>query len=108
MRSSSRPNDLGEFRVLAFLRQQLNERLDGDHAVFDFVRHARRERAEAGQPVEPSEVLLKTGVEVRLFKTTTISIGSRGFTGKMLARNAVAWPKGISRFKIALPLLAVP
>ena len=36
----------------------------------------------------------KTGVEVRLFKTTTISTGSRVFTGKMLARNAVGMAQG--------------
>ena len=49
----------------------------------------------------------KTGVEVRLFKTTTVSDSSPVFTGKILARNAAAWPKGISRFKTALPLRAV-
>ena len=53
------PDDLGEFRVPALLRQQVNECLDGHHAVLDFVCQARRERAQAGQPVQPPEILFE-------------------------------------------------
>ena len=47
------PDHFGQFRVRIFFCQQVNERLDGDHAVFDFVRHARRKQSEIRQPVEP-------------------------------------------------------
>jgi hypothetical protein len=47
------PDDFAQFRVLVFFQQQIHERLDGNHAILDLVRHAGRQHPEVGQPVQP-------------------------------------------------------
>ena len=90
------PDDLGQFGVLSFLRQHVHKGLDGHHAVFDFMRHAGRERAQAGQAVEPPEVLLKDrgGGQAVSIPRRQFPGGSHASTGRMLARNAVCGAEG--------------
>ena len=107
MRCSSRPTISVSSASWFFLRQQIHERLDGHHAVLDFVRHAGRKRAEAGQPVEPPQVLLEHRRGSQAVQHDDHLRQSRAFSRAGCWRaGSSRWPRvGISRFKIGLAAL---
>ena len=51
---------LAEIRVLITLRQKLGKSLDRDERILDFVCHAGGKRAEAGEPIAPSDLHLES------------------------------------------------
>ena len=51
---------LAEIGILITLRQQLRKRLDRNERVLDFVRHAGRKRAEAGETVAAADLQLES------------------------------------------------
>ena len=52
---------LGHLAVGVFFDEDVDERIDGDEAVFDFVRDAGGDDAEVGELIQPAKVGLPVG-----------------------------------------------
>jgi len=61
-------DEAGHFDVLVPFCQEVRERFDGHERVFDFVRHACRQSADAGQPLESADATLQLPGRIEIVK----------------------------------------